>query len=163
MSPDALEGIRALHAQDPTTYTTRHLAEHFKISPEAVRRILKSAWRPSETETEDRRRRWEKRGAESWAQMVELGIRPPKKWRDMGVGKVVGEDGKVHPPMWKNRAAVKTGDQHGDRKLRGERWIQSTDSDMFARVADAMADANFDRAANRQKSHSIPDLSDRIL
>ena len=91
LSPDALDGIRALHSQYPDRYTTPVLADQFKISPEAVRRILKSKWRPSEEEEEDRRQRWDKRGEVIWGQMVEIGIKPPKKWREMGVGISKGE------------------------------------------------------------------------
>ena len=87
LSPDTLEGIRALHTQYPDRFTTPVLADQFKISPEAIRRILKSKWRPNDEEDERRRRRWEKRGENIWSQMVEMGIKPPKKWRIMGVGK----------------------------------------------------------------------------
>ena len=87
LSPDALEGIRALHAQYPDKFTTPILADQFKVSPEAIRRILKSKWRPKDEEEERRRRRWEKRGQNIWSQMVEMGFKPPKKWRDMGAGK----------------------------------------------------------------------------
>ena len=87
LSPDTLEGIRALHAQYPDKFTTPVLADQFKVSPEAIRRILKSKWRPKDKEEESRRQRWEKRGESIWSQMVEMGIKPPKKWRDMGVGK----------------------------------------------------------------------------
>lgn len=87
LSPDTLEGIRALHAQYPDKFTTPILADQFKVSPEAIRRILKSKWRPKDEEEERRRKRWEKRGENIWSQMVEIGIKPPKKWRDMGVGK----------------------------------------------------------------------------
>lgn len=90
LSPDALEGIRALHAQYPDKFTTPILADQFKVSPEAIRRILKSKWRPKDDEEERRRRRWENRGENIWSQMVEMGIKPPKKWRDMGVGKSRG-------------------------------------------------------------------------
>ena len=90
LSPDALDGIRALHAQYPQTYTTEALAEQFKVSPEAIRRILKSKWRPSEEEDVSRRQRWQKRGETIWSQMVELGVKPPKKWREMGVGRKSG-------------------------------------------------------------------------
>ena len=83
LSPDALEGIRALHAQLPEKYTTSFLADHFKVSAEAIRRILKSKWRASEEEEEKRRRRWDKRGENIWTKMVELGIKPPKKWRQV--------------------------------------------------------------------------------
>ena len=87
LSPDTLDGIRTLHAQYPDKFTTPILANQFKVSPEAIRRILKSKWRPKDEEEESRRRRWEKRGENIWTQMVEMGIKPPKKWRDMGVAK----------------------------------------------------------------------------
>ena len=59
---EAMEGIRQMHHLDPATFTTPVLAEKFKISPEAVRRILKSRWEPprdkrlkiAEREREDR-------------------------------------------------------------------------------------------------------------
>ena len=85
LSPDTMNGIRALHASDPAAYTTGTLAKHFQISSEAIRRILKSKWRPSEGEIEDRRVRWEKRGVKKWEDMAKKGMRPPKKWREMGV------------------------------------------------------------------------------
>lgn len=85
LSPDALEGLRALHASDPTTYSTGTLAEHFSITSEAVRRILKSKWKPSPEEIEARMKRWEKRGLKKWGEMAAQGVKPPKKWRDMGV------------------------------------------------------------------------------
>jgi hypothetical protein len=87
ISPDALEGIRTLHEKFPEKYTTPVLADQFKISPEAVRRILRSNWRPSDDQVEDRRARWDKRGQKIWTGMSELGLRPPKKWRDMGIRK----------------------------------------------------------------------------
>jgi hypothetical protein len=85
LSPDTIEGIRALHASDPKNYKTETLAMHFQITPEAIRRILKSKWRPNEAEAEDRRQRWEKRGVKKWKEMAELGVRPPAKWRALGV------------------------------------------------------------------------------
>lgn len=87
LSPDALEGIRSLHSQFPEKFPTPVLANHFQVSPEAIRRILKSKWRPKEDEEVERRERWNKRGESIWRQMVEIGIKPPKKWRDMGLRK----------------------------------------------------------------------------
>ncbi|KAL9613933.1 MAG: hypothetical protein Q9167_001547 [Letrouitia subvulpina] len=81
LSPDAMDGIRDLHAQNPELYTTPVLAEQFQISPEAVRRILRSRWKPSEEEQRRRRQRWEKRGQKIWDQLAEQGMKPPKKWR----------------------------------------------------------------------------------
>lgn len=76
LSPDAMEGIRHLNLVDPDKFTTPVLAAEFKVSPEAIRRILKSKWRPSGTEIEGRRQRWEKRHARIWGHMSELGLRP---------------------------------------------------------------------------------------
>lgn len=76
LSPDALDGIRTLHAKAPEKFTTAVLAEEFEVSPEAIRRILKSKWRPSEDEMESRRKRWENRHDRIWSRMAELGLRP---------------------------------------------------------------------------------------
>ena len=84
LSPDALSGIRALHAQYPLKYTTPVLAAQFQISPEAIRRILKSKWTPSEEEDDDRRQRWEKRGEKIWNNLVDQGLRKSKVWGEEG-------------------------------------------------------------------------------
>ncbi|CAG7931992.1 unnamed protein product [Penicillium olsonii] len=76
LSPDALDGIRHLHAKAPEQFTTAVLAQEFEMSPEAIRRILKSRWRPTEDEMESRRKRWEKRHDRIWSRMSELGLRP---------------------------------------------------------------------------------------
>lgn len=99
LSPDTMEGIRHLHQTQPDRFTTPILAQHFKVSPEAIRRILKSNWRPTDAETEARLRRWDKRGEKIWSNLVELGVKPPKKWREMGVGS--SKDGSK--PKWKSR------------------------------------------------------------
>ena len=90
LSPDALGGIRALHAQYPEKYNTAVLSDQFKVSPESIRRILKSTWTPDSGEEEERRARWDKRGKIIWGRLVESGIKAPKKWRDMGVGTSYG-------------------------------------------------------------------------
>jgi hypothetical protein len=87
LSPDALAGIRAIHAQFPQQYTTSVLAEKFEVSPEAIRRILKSKWTPKEEEEADRQRRWFARGEMVWSRYAELGLKPPARWRKLGVGK----------------------------------------------------------------------------
>lgn len=86
LSPDALAGIRALNAQFPDVYTTEALAAKFEVSPEAIRRILKSKWRASVAEEEDRQERWFRRGKQVWERKAALGFKPPKKWRREGVG-----------------------------------------------------------------------------
>ncbi|QIW97943.1 hypothetical protein AMS68_003461 [Peltaster fructicola] len=81
VSPDSLNGIRALHESDPDIYTTPVLAEHFKITSEAVRRILKGKWRPKEEEIEDRRQRWERRGVDRRKESKDeqLPVRPVRR------------------------------------------------------------------------------------
>jgi hypothetical protein len=99
LSPDTMEGIRHLHQTRPRDFTTEVLANHFKVSPEAIRRILKSKWRPSDEEHEDKLRRWDKRGERIWSNLVELGVKPPKRWREMGVGRA----SPGQRPKWKDR------------------------------------------------------------
>ena len=132
ISPDALAGIRALRTNQPDVYTTDRLAEHFKMSPEAIRRILRSKWQPNEEEMDERRKRWEKRGVKKWAEMAEEGVRPPKKWRELGVGRT--EDGQA--PKWKRTEF--------DGKVRGERWIEQPATDVFVRAADAESETSAD-------------------
>lgn len=47
LSREAMEGLRQLHHFDSEKFSTPILAEKFRISPEAVRRILKSKWEPT--------------------------------------------------------------------------------------------------------------------
>jgi hypothetical protein len=46
LSRQAMDGVRALHAHDPAQFSTPALAARFKVSAEAVRRILRSRWAP---------------------------------------------------------------------------------------------------------------------
>jgi hypothetical protein len=141
ISPDALAGIRALHAKSPETFSTAVLAEHFKVTPEAVRRILKSKWQPSEEEAEERRERWEKRGEKKWTEMAEQGLKPPKKWRERGVGKA----GPGEVPVWKQPGKV------------GERWIESTDADRFIMAGEQMAEEEYEEYVEEES------IASRIL
>jgi hypothetical protein len=86
LSPDALAGIRALHAQDPAQYTLDSLAGSFGVSSEDIRRILKSKWSPDAKEESDRQRRWFNRGKQIYLKHAEMGQKPPKRWRDLGIG-----------------------------------------------------------------------------
>ncbi|KAH6688616.1 hypothetical protein F5X68DRAFT_206044 [Plectosphaerella plurivora] len=99
LSPDAVAGIRALHAQFPDQYTTPQLAKQFEVSAEAIRRILKSKWAPSPEEEEMRQERWFRRGKSVWSRYAELGMKPPQKWRREGVAR---------DPTWheKRQAAI---------------------------------------------------------
>ncbi|KAJ4297713.1 Required for respiratory growth protein 9 mitochondrial [Kalmusia sp. IMI 367209] len=115
LSPDTMEGIRHLNKTQPDRFTTPVLAQHFKVSPEAIKRILKSKWRPSDEEQEDRLRRWDKRGEQIWTNLVELGVKPPKRWREMGVGRA--NNGET--PKWKSgsRNLVTVEDSFSDSAL----------------------------------------------
>jgi len=46
VSREAMEGMRQMHRLEPERFSTAVLAEKFRVSPEAVRRILKSRWEP---------------------------------------------------------------------------------------------------------------------
>ncbi|KXJ96569.1 hypothetical protein Micbo1qcDRAFT_1616 [Microdochium bolleyi] len=94
LSPDALDGIRALHTEYPEEYTTEVLARKFEVSAEAIRRILKSKWQPTTDEDIDRQERWFKRGKRIWGHMAELGKKPPQRWRKEGV---------VRDPSWNEK------------------------------------------------------------
>lgn len=65
LSRQAMDGLRVLHAHDPETFSTPMLAEKFRVSPEAVRRILRSKWEPS-SEQRARLLRRELREREAW-------------------------------------------------------------------------------------------------
>lgn len=120
LSPDSLEGIRALHSSDPETYDTAMLSQHFQITPEAIRRILKSKWKPQPEEIEKRMERWEARGRRKWNEMSELGMKPPKKWRMQGVPNPKMEEGRTVKKWEDNRAEQpKTINQKTGKK---ERW-----------------------------------------
>ncbi|TAQ89139.1 hypothetical protein B7494_g2528 [Chlorociboria aeruginascens] len=125
LSPDALAGIRALHAQMPEQYTTATLAAHFQMDPEAIRRILKGKWTPTPEEEEDRQRRWFQRGQNVWTRYAELGVKPPAKWRDLGIGR-----GK---PEWlKKKQATATA--HNTTKSPGGREEESHSDNLADRI-----------------------------
>lgn len=62
LSRDEIETVRFMKTQYPTM-TTRSLGEHFKVSPEVIRRILKTKWTPNESEMVKIQERWKRRGA----------------------------------------------------------------------------------------------------
>ena len=47
LSREAMDALRDLHRHDPRMFSTPVLAERFRVSPEAVRRILRSKWEPT--------------------------------------------------------------------------------------------------------------------
>ncbi|KAL2143456.1 hypothetical protein VTI28DRAFT_10443 [Corynascus sepedonium] len=107
LSPDALVGIRMLHQQFPDEYTTEVLASKFEVSPEAIRRILKSKWTPDPETEAERQERWFKRGKRVWTQWAALGKKPPRRWRAEGI---------VRDPVWNKPR----GPNHKDTAARAE-------------------------------------------
>ncbi|KAM5342965.1 hypothetical protein ACJ41O_013931 [Fusarium nematophilum] len=115
LSPDALAGIRALNAQFPDVYTTAALAQKFEVSPEVIRRILRSKWQPTVDEEEKRQERWFRRGQNVWEQKAALGIKPPQKWRREGIAR----DPSYH--VWRKEAVKRNreAEERDDRQIRG--------------------------------------------
>jgi hypothetical protein len=102
LSPSTIEGIRALYEAYGEHVDLRALSKQFDVSFEAMRRIVKSkSWKPTEDEQEKRQKRWEARGERIWTKLAEKGVRPPSKWRKMGVGDVtLGKVSEEKQSQW---------------------------------------------------------------
>lgn len=61
LNRNEMDELRALKKAQ-NSLSNDYLANHFKTSPEAVRRIIKSKWRPSEKEAKKQNERWKRRG-----------------------------------------------------------------------------------------------------
>lgn len=118
LSPDAITGIKELHKQFPGLYTTEVLAHKFEVSPEAIRRILKAKWEPTAEEEEARQARWFRRGVSVWSRWAELGLKPPKKWRDEGVVRKVTPGGMYEPPPQQEEPTLEDVDPQKARRLK---------------------------------------------
>jgi hypothetical protein len=85
LSRTAMEGIRKLRDLDPTL-STGDLAREFKVSPEAIRRILKSKWQPTNEQHNNINERWRRRGERlrSARQPVQpINIKPTRRPRQI--------------------------------------------------------------------------------
>lgn len=78
LSRQAMDGLRVLHTHDPETFSTSMLAERFRVSPEAVRRILRSRWDPS-PEQRARLLRRELREKQAWIEAKRVAEREEYK------------------------------------------------------------------------------------
>jgi Neugrin len=86
LSRAAMDGLRALHAHDADTFTTPVLADKFRISPEAVRRILRGKWQPTPEQSArllERERRYRQDRIQSKRAMERVGEKE-NKWRKTG-------------------------------------------------------------------------------
>lgn len=119
LSPDALTGIRALHAEFPDIYTTEELASKFEVSAENIRRILRSKWVPSVEEEMERQERWFNRGKKVWSRWAELGKKPPRRWRAEGI---------VRDPIWNEKRGE--GDKKSERRRATEAHKKLSESFM---------------------------------
>ncbi|KAI8383626.1 Required for respiratory growth protein 9, mitochondrial [Nakaseomyces glabratus] len=61
LSREEIESVRLLK-RSFANITNTELSERFKVSPEAIRRILKSNWEPNDEEWEKVQKRWQRRG-----------------------------------------------------------------------------------------------------
>lgn len=84
LSRQAMDGLRVLHAHDPETFSTPMLAERFRISPEAARRILRAKWEPS-PEQRARLLRREMREKETWIEARRTAER--EEYKELGGGR----------------------------------------------------------------------------
>ncbi|KAJ3491311.1 hypothetical protein NLI96_g816 [Meripilus lineatus] len=126
LSRDAMDGLRSLHAHDPETFTTPVLANKFQISPEAVRRILKSKWEPSaekrqkllQREREQRTQWIAERNQEERRRLNELeGMRRSGEEVDVELDGMVVQDGEEGRGQGQQRRYVNPyrGARKGDR------------------------------------------------
>ncbi|EPS45065.1 hypothetical protein H072_980 [Dactylellina haptotyla CBS 200.50] len=80
LSPAAVATLKQLKAENPGM-TVEEYAPIFKISPDALRRILRSKWQPTAAEEEDRAERWKRRGDSVWKEWAEKGLVETKESR----------------------------------------------------------------------------------
>lgn len=73
LSPAAVATLKQLKQENPGM-TVEEYAPIFKISPDALRRILKSKWMPTPEQESDRNERWKRRGKSIWQKWEEEGL-----------------------------------------------------------------------------------------
>ncbi|KAK6528294.1 Required for respiratory growth protein 9 mitochondrial [Arthrobotrys megalospora] len=84
LSPAAVATLKQLKQENPGM-TVEEYAPIFKISPDALRRILKSKWTPTPEQEADRIERWKRRGKNVWQEWEEKGLVVTKKTRTQRV------------------------------------------------------------------------------
>ncbi|KAG7448777.1 uncharacterized protein BT62DRAFT_965360 [Guyanagaster necrorhizus] len=83
ISREAMDGLRELHQFDRAKFNTEVLADKFKISPDAVRRILKGRWEPSRERRIEMRAK-ERKGTAEFVRLSQLRERleAEKLWKE---------------------------------------------------------------------------------
>jgi hypothetical protein len=70
-----MESLRALNKLNPAVFTTPVLAQRYRISPEAVRRILRCRWEP----TRERRIKLAQRDKSLWYEFKREALEKERK------------------------------------------------------------------------------------
>ncbi|KAK6360335.1 Required for respiratory growth protein 9 mitochondrial [Orbilia blumenaviensis] len=78
LSPAAVATLKQLKQENPGM-TVEEYAPIFKISPDALRRILKSKWMPTAEQEAARTERWKRRGKSVWQAWEEKGMVETRK------------------------------------------------------------------------------------
>ena len=131
---------------------------------------MKSKWRPSDEEEEERIKRWENRGKSIWEKMAEEGLKPPRKWREMGVRKKVGVGmGKAsggENRRERRRRERESGEDGGRGEVMGERGLQrggqARGKSEDVSTAFTMKGIPAIEAVRPESGYQVP-LADRIL
>ncbi|CUS13054.1 unnamed protein product [Tuber aestivum] len=134
LSPKARDWVKELHCSVPEL-TTQKLSEIFRVSPDAIRRILKSKWTPSPEEAQDRERRWRNRQERVW-----------ERWTDAGCVQTKGMKAEIRELKAKNKA----------------KWLKEKD-EAFRQYLEKVDQAKKERSAVRDRVGGVRGLSDREL
>ncbi|KAG0125199.1 hypothetical protein HOY82DRAFT_572200 [Tuber indicum] len=156
LSLKARDWVKELHSSVPEL-TTEKLAEIFRISPEAIRRILKTNWTPSPKEARDRNQRWQRRRESIWERWIDIGHVQTKgmkaevqklkqenreKWHKKN-DEALKQYSEKNMKAWKERSAALN-------SLRGRIWKPSDeklfqDEPEFSDAGDMMANEKYAR------------------
>lgn len=77
LSRDQMAELREIKTARPNI-TNDELSSLFKVSPEAIRRILKSRWRPNADKSKQLNERWIRRGQRLGAKQIRQGPAKPR-------------------------------------------------------------------------------------
>ena len=110
-------------------------------------------------------KRWENRGKSIWEGMAEVGLKPPRKWREMGVRKRVGV-GRGGPRRWgenrgERRRREREGEGGGEEEM-GERGGRARGKSKDVSTAFTLKGIPAVEAVRPGLGYQVP-LADRIL
>ncbi|KAG8895994.1 Required for respiratory growth protein 9 mitochondrial, partial [Tulasnella sp. 417] len=126
LSRQLMDDMRALKRLDPEKFTTDALASQFRVSPEAVRRILRSRWTPDAKRSEELQERDEAKRAQTLEYYKQLRERR-KAAREKARNRSDSRMSSGSTPGWKQ---ARYGRQDGDRS-RPRRFDSGAEQDGF--------------------------------